>query len=359
VVEQAPRTSREGVPASPRPSDSQGEDGRFFVTTAAPRRSRTLAIVMMALVACVAGVSLGAVAIPLRAILPALLGQDPAWSAIVRDLRLPRVLLGFGVGGALAVVGTSLQAVIRNPLAEPWLLGLSGGAALGAILAITFGVPDGWSIALASATGALVALTLVYRTAMLVGRRLDPRALLLAGVVIGAFAAALGTAVLAVADPFTFRAASMWLFGSFSGASWSAVARFAVVAMPAVLVLWAAARSLDLLALGEESAAVLGADVPRTRRLVVLATAVLTAATVTVAGVIGFVGLVVPHAVRGLVGPLHRRLLPLAFIAGGGFTVLADTVARTTLAPSELPVGVVTALVGVPIFATLLRRSLA
>lgn len=359
MVERAPRTSREGDLASPRPSDSQGEDGRFFVTTAARRRSRTLAIVMMASAACVAGVSLGAVAIPLRSIIPALLGHDPMWSAIVRDLRVPRVLLGFVVGGALAVSGTALQAVIRNPLAEPWLLGLSGGAALGAILAITFGLPEGWSVALAAAAGSLTALTLVYRTAMLVGRRLEPRALLLAGVVVGAFAGALGTAVLAVADPFTFRAASMWLFGSFSGASWGAVGRVAVVALPAVLVLWVAARSLDLLALGEESAAVLGADVPRTRRLVVLATAVLTAATVTVAGVIGFVGLVVPHAVRGLIGPLHRRLLPVVFVAGGGFTVLADTIARTVLAPSELPVGVVTALVGVPIFAMLLRRSLA
>ncbi|HET9132716.1 MAG TPA: iron ABC transporter permease [Gemmatimonadales bacterium] len=329
------------------------------MTSAARRRPGTLAIVSMAVAACVAGISLGAVAIPLDVIPAALLGRDPAWSAIVRDLRAPRVLLGFGVGGALAVAGTSLQAVIRNPLAEPWLLGLSGGAALGAILAITLGVPDGWSIALAAALGALLALTLVYRTATLVGRRLDPRALLLAGVVIGAFASALGTAVLAVADPFTFRAASMWLFGSFSGASWPAVGRFLIVALPAVLVLWGAARSLDLLALGEESAAVLGADVPGTRRVVVLATAVLTAATVTVAGVIGFVGLVVPHAVRGLVGPLHRRLLPLVFLAGGGFTVLADTLARTVLAPAELPVGVVTALVGVPIFATLLRRSLA
>jgi iron complex transport system permease protein len=182
--------------------------------------------------------------------------------------------------------------------------------------------------------------------------------LLLAGVVVGAFAAALTSAVLVVADPFTFRSATIWLFGGFARSSWELAWHFGAVAVAPLALLWWLARSLDLLALGDDTAATLGADVDRTRRLVVVATSVLTAATVAAAGVIGFVGLVVPHALRAIVGPLHRSLLPAVFLAGGTFTVLADLLARTVLRPAELPVGVVTALVGVPVFAMLLRRSL-
>jgi iron complex transport system permease protein len=203
----------------------------------------------------------------------------------------------------------------------------------------------------------LLAIALVYRVAVVAGRRLDARVLILAGVVVGAFASAVSAAILAITDPFTFRAAALWLFGGFAGASWDGTLRFAVIAVPTLAVLGATGRGLDLLALGDEPAMALGADVNRVRRRAVIATAVLTAATVSVAGVIGFVGLVVPHAIRWTVGSLHHRLLPAVFLAGGAFTVLADTVARTVVRPAELPVGVVTALVGVPIFAVLLRRS--
>src|SRR5690606_18465749 len=170
-------------------------------------------------------------------------------------------------------------------------------------------------------------IALVYRVALVAGRRLDPRVLLLAGVVTGAFASAVSAAILAVADPFTFRAATLWLFGGFSGASWPAVRHFTLVAVPALLLLGWLARRLDLIALGDETAATLGADPGTVRRWTIVATAVLTAATVAVAGVIGFVGLVVPHALRWLIGPLHRGLLPAAFLAGGAFTVLADAAA--------------------------------
>ncbi len=265
--------------------------------------------------------------------------------------------MAFAVGGALAVAGAALQAVVGNPLAEPWLLGLSGGAALGAVIAVVIGLPAGWSIAAFATVGAVVAIALVYRVALVAGRRLDPRVLLLAGVVTGAFASAFSAAILAIADPFTFRAATLWLFGGFSGANWRALWQFVAVAIPALMVLGWLARSLDLIALGDETATTLGVEATAVRRTAIIATAVLTAATVSVAGVIGFVGLVVPHALRWLVGPLHRNLLPAAFLAGGAFTVLADTAARTVLAPAELPVGVVTALVGVPVFAVLLRRN--
>lgn len=308
---------------------------------------------------CVAGLLVGSVGISPGDVLGGVFSAEGRHADIIRQLRIPRVLLAFAVGGALAVSGATLQAVVGNPLAEPWLLGLSGGASLGAVIAVVIGLPAGWSVAAFATIGALAAIAIVYRVAVVAGGRLDPRVLLLAGVVTGVFAAALTSAILMVADPFTFRAATLWLFGGFSGATWPAVAQFAVSALPGLLLVAWLGRSLDLIALGDETATTLGADVPRVRRLAILAAAVLTAATVSVAGVIGFVGLVVPHALRWLVGSLHRNLLPAVFLAGGSFTVLADAIARSILAPVELQVGVVTALVGVPLFALLMRRSMA
>ncbi len=352
----------------PRPSashvppvlDPMSETGLFVTPRAAHRLRHALpALAVSALGVMVAALFVGPVLLAPGTVLAALrdgAGQD---GAIIRSLRLPRIVLAFGVGGTLAACGAALQAMVRNPLAEPWLLGLSGGAALGAVIGVVAGLPAGWSVSASATIGALSAVALVYRITAVAGRRLDPRVLLLAGVVVSAFAGAVTTALLAVADPFAFRAATVWLFGGFAGASWDAVLRFAVIATPLLGLLWWLARALDLLALGEDTAAMLGADVDRTRRLVILTTSILTATTVSVAGTIGFVGLVVPHALRGLVGPLHRRLLPAVFLAGGAFTVLADAVARTVVRPAELPVGVITALVGVPLFAVLLRRSLA
>ena len=330
------------------------------MTAPLPARSRfALPILLIAAgLAGVAGLLLGAVAYSPSAIGAALRHAGGVDATIIREMRLPRVVLAFGVGGALAVAGAALQALLRNPLAEPWLLGLSGGASLGAVIAIAIGLPAGLSVAACATLGSLAAVALVYRISSVAGRRLDPRVLLLAGVVVGAFSGAITTAILAVTDPFTFHSATMWLFGGFGRAAWPVVGQFVLVATSPLLLLWWLSRALDRLALGDEPAAMLGVDVEQTRRLVILATTILTAASVAAAGVIGFVGLVVPHSLRVIVGPLHRRLLPAVFLAGGAFTVLADAAARTVLRPSELPVGVVTALVGVPIFAILLRRSL-
>lgn len=311
------------------------------------------------LAVCAGALLLGAVGVAPAEVLSALLSGDGPHADIIRQLRAPRVLLAFTVGGALAVAGATLQAVVGNPLAEPWLLGLSGGASLGVVIAVVIGLPTGWSVAAFATIGALLAIAVVYRVAMVAGGRLDPRILLLAGVVTGVFATALSSAILMVADPFTFRAATLWLFGGFAGASWDAVWQFALTALPGLLLLVWLARSLDLIALGDETATTLGADVLRIRRLAILAAAILTAATVAVSGVIGFVGLVVPHALRWMVGSLHRNLLPAVFLAGGTFTVMADAIARSILAPVELQVGVVTALIGVPLFAVLMRRSVA
>jgi iron complex transport system permease protein len=278
---------------------------------------------------------------------------------IVRDLRAPRVLLAFFVGGSLAVCGAALQAMIRNPLAEPYLLGLSGGAGLGAVIAIATRATGPWAVPVAAFLGASAAVALVYRLSLVAGRRLDPRVLLLSGVVVGSFAGALMSAIMVLSPAAGIRNAFLWLLGGFGSASWQSLGVFLAYAVLPLGVIGLSARSLDLLALGEEPAHHLGADVHRTRRIVYVCTALLTAASVATCGIIGFVGLVVPHAVRTVSRPLHRSLLPLVFVIGGSFLVLSDVVARTVVRPLELPVGVITALVGVPLFALLLRRTLA
>ena len=249
--------------------------------------------------------------------------------------------------------------MIRNPLAEPYLLGLSGGAGLGAVIAIATRATGVWAVPVAAFLGALAAVALVYRLSLVAGRRLDPRVLLLSGVVVGSFAGALMSAIMVLSPAAGIRNAFLWLLGGFGAASWQSFGVFLAYAVVPLGVIGLSARSLDLLALGEEPAHHLGADVHRTRRLVYLCTALLTAASVATCGIIGFVGLVVPHAVRTFARPLHRSLLPLVFAVGGSFLVLSDVVSRTVVRPLELPVGVITALVGVPLFAVLLRRTLA
>jgi len=322
-----------------------------------PGRRFALALAALLVVAVAAGVLAGPSFLCPAEVLGALAGRgDPSATAIVWSLRLPRVALGLLVGGVLAVSGASLQVLVRNPLADPYLLGLSGGAGLGAVLAITAGVASPWAVPAAAFGGALLAMVAVYRLAAVAGGALDGRVLVLAGVVVGAFAGALVSGLLAVTDAQGARSAMLWLMGGLGGAGWGTVAALTVYAAPALAVLVAEARSLNLLALGEEPAQHLGADVARTKRRVFIAASLLTAAAVASAGIIGFVGLVVPHAIRILRGHDHRALLPAAFVAGGALLILADAGARTVFAPVELPVGVITAIIGVPVFAILLRR---
>lgn len=322
-----------------------------------PGRRFALALAALLVVAVAAGVLAGPSFLRPAEVLGALVGRgDPSATAIVWSLRLPRVALGLLVGGLLAVSGASLQVLVRNPLADPYLLGLSGGAGLGAVLAISAGVASPWAVPAAAFGGALLAMVAVYRLAAVAGGALDGRVLVLAGVVVGAFAGALVSGLLAVTDAQGARSAMLWLMGGLGGAGWGTVAALTVYAAPALAVLVAEARSLNLLALGEEPAQHLGADVARTKRRVFIAASLLTAAAVASAGIIGFVGLVVPHAIRILRGHDHRALLPAAFVAGGALLILADAGARTVFAPVELPVGVITAIIGVPVFAILLRR---
>ena len=320
-------------------------------------RVRWIGLGTAALVAIALGTGIGAFPIAPADIGRALSGQgDPVTVAIVRDLRLPRALLAFLIGGSLAVCGASLQALVRNPLADPFLLGLSGGAGLGAVLAIALHLGPAWALPASAFAGALLAIALVYRLALVTGAVLDARVLLLSGVVVGAFAASLMSAVLAVSPAAELRNALLWLMGGLSGASWRSLAVFGAYAIVPLVVIFAAARPLDLLSLGEEPARFLGADVERLKRVLYVTASLLTAAAVAVSGIIGFIGLVVPHAVRLRWGHVHLVLLPAAFLVGGILLVLADLVARVAFAPVELPVGVVTALVGVPVFAMLVRR---
>lgn len=285
-------------------------------------------------------------------------GEDTA-RAIVLQLRLPRAALAILVGGGLALAGAVFQALLRNPLAEPYVLGVSGGAAVGAVAALVLGwsVVAPWSLPLAAFAGALVAVGLVLRIALAAGPSLNARVFILAGVVVGAFFNAVILLVLSLADAESFRSAIFWMMGNLSGATWRGVALLAVYLVPLALLLAALARPLNLMALGEETATYLGVRVERVKWWAYLATSLLVAATVAVSGIIGFVGLIVPHALRITGGSDHRYLLPACLLGGGTFLLLADTLARTVAAPVELPTGVVTALVGVPIFVVLLVRG--
>jgi iron complex transport system permease protein len=323
------------------------------------RRRAVLLLLPLILASLVVGLAVGTVPLSVADVWRGVWQADSAASAIVRDLRAPRVLLAFAVGGSLAVCGAALQAMIRNPLAEPYLLGLSGGAGLGAVLAIAAHAAATWAVPLAAFAGAVAAVAMVYRLSLVAGRRLDPRVLLLSGVVVGSFAGALMSAIIVLSPAAEIRNAFLWLLGGFGSASWQSLGVFSAYAVLPLAIIGLRARTLDLLALGDETAHHLGADVERTRRLVYVCTALLTAASVATCGIIGFVGLVVPHAVRTVARPLHRTLLPLVFGIGGAFLVLSDVVSRTIVRPLELPVGVITALVGVPLFAMLLRRTLA
>jgi len=279
---------------------------------------------------------------------------------ILFELRLPRVFLGLLVGGGLALAGSVFQALLRNPLAEPFILGISGGAAAGAVLVIALGLVAAGSVVLPAAAfaGALLAILLVFGVAAAADRRLDVRVLLLAGVVVGSFFTAVIAFILSLSEARAVRTAIVWMMGSLYGADWSNVAVVAGYTLPAALVLLGLARALNLMAVGEETAAYLGADVEKIKRVAYIVASLMTAAGVAVAGVIGFVGLIVPHGIRLLVGSDQRILLPLSFLAGAAFLCLADLLARVVLAPIEIPIGVITAFLGVPLFLVLLRRSM-
>lgn len=278
---------------------------------------------------------------------------------ILIQIRLPRILLGFLVGGSLATVGAGLQALLRNPLADPYVLGVSSGAALGAAVAILFGIGTTVmaisTLPLFAFLGGLASLVMVYRLAASYGR-LPVHILLLAGVILNAVCSALIMFITSVMDPNRSFGMMTWLMGSLTAPTYPAMAVLAIYLIIGGLILMSQARSLNLLSLGEELAGSMGVEVEKVKRNVFFTAALLTGAVVSVSGMIGFVGLIIPHAVRMVIGVDHRLLLPASALVGGIFLVAADTVARTVLAPGEIPVGVVTALAGGPFFIFLLMN---
>lgn len=341
--------------------------------TTSPPRVRTVGRLPVAAWTALLGVVLAASLLAAVGIGPAGLTPAEVWSSVlhhlgagepslsaVRDgivwqLRVPRVLTAAAVGAGLALCGAVMQATVRNPLADPYLLGLSSGASLGAVVVLVLGVSV--LLPVAAFVGAATALVATLTLAAAAGA-VTPTRTVLAGLAVSAVFGALTSLVIfwsATGD--SYREILNWLLGSLAGATWTSVAIAGCAVIVIGLPLLATARTLDAFAFGDRSAAALGVDVGRSRRWILTGTALLTGALVAVSGSIGFVGLVLPHAVRLLVGARHRALLPIAALAGALFLVWVDTAARTVFAPRELPVGILTAIIGGPVFAALLLRS--
>lgn len=358
----------------PRPAfllAGQGVVARLIIVSAA--------LLALLFAAMVYGASVGSTAIPARDVADALLqyagierGVDPASATyrIVTVVRLPGLMVAALVGGALACAGAAMQGLFRNPLADPGIIGVSAGASLGVVIVITQTAALAdlwlfdrgplsavlWRVPLAAFVGALLAAGAVYALSLQRGRT-SLAALLLAGVALNAVLGALTSVLLLRAADFdALRAVLSWLIGSLEGRGWDyfAVAVGPIALSAALMLLYA--RDLNLLALGEESAQALGVDVGRLRLVLLALASLMTAAAVSIAGPISFVGLIVPHILRLIIGPDHRVLLPASLLGGAAFLVLADALARSLLAPEQLQVGIVTALAGGPFFLALLWR---
>ena len=274
---------------------------------------------------------------------------------ILFQIRLPRVLLAASVGGSLAIAGASYQALLRNPLAEPYLLGVSNGAAVGTMLALVFFGRFTWSRPLMAFAGALLATLAVYRLAR--GKAgATPERLILSGVIVTTFLSSAIVFVTTLMDATRIRSFTFWLLGDLSGASRGLLPITLGITFVATIILTLNARSLNLLMLGERDAFDLGVEVVRVRILVFVVASLLVGTAVAASGSVGYVGLVVPHLTRLSLGSDNRISLPAAALGGGLFVIVADTIARTVIAPRELPVGAITALIGAPLFIYLLKR---
>ncbi|MEU1228834.1 iron chelate uptake ABC transporter family permease subunit [Streptomyces sp. NPDC005828] len=282
---------------------------------------------------------------------------SPIRDGIVWNLRLPRTLLAAVCGAGLAVCGAVMQSLLRNPLADPFVLGVSSGASTGAVAVVVLGIGGGaLSLSGGAFVGAVCSFAIVLLLSHVLGGSTDR--VVLAGVAaMQLFSALTSFVVMTAADAETTRGVLFWLLGSLSGAGWTDVTLCGAVLAVALVICAGHARTLDAFTFGEDAAAALGVSVARTRLVLLSVTALLTAVLVSSAGAIGFVGLVLPHAIRALTGPAHARLLPLTALAGAVFLVWADTLARTVLDPQEIPVGVVTSLIGVPAFVLVLYRT--
>lgn len=321
-----------------------------------------LALLALSLIACAL---LGPVRLDWSRLLHHLSVGSPEEEILFRT-RLPRVLLGAAIGGGMAACGVVLQALLRNPLACPQMLGVSGGASLGGILGLIFFpnwlLPAGsllgeisW-VPLAAFFGALLSMLLIYRLSLFRGR-LHPYQLLLSGVIFNSFIAAVIMFLNSIVDFYQAQGLLFWLMGSLSTRAYFTVAFIWIYVVLGFLWLWTKGLSLNLITMGEEAAMQLGVETGALQRRAFIACSLMIGAMVSVSGMIGFVGLMIPHVMRLMVGSDHRLLLPASFLAGGIFLAWADTLARVLLAPAELPVGIITAFFGAPFFLFLLYRG--
>jgi iron complex transport system permease protein len=325
--------------------------------TAARLTSIVLLLSFLTAAISLLGLSAGSVSIPFGEILPALTGStsiDQSHVTIVRELRLPRVLLAMTVGAGLSLAGLVFQALLRNPLAEPYILGISSGGTLGAIAAIAASAGL-LLVPISSLAGSFLVMIVVYLLSHRRGQ-LDTYTLLLTGVMVGAFFNAAVFLIVSL-ESQEFRPAFLWLMGNLTNGGGGLLGIVALSVGVAALPLFFLAKSFNLIATGEESAMQLGVEVRTVKKVAYALASVITGLVVSVSGVIGFVGLIIPHLARLLFGPDHRILLPSSCLLGASFLVLADTVARTALAPMEIPVGVVTAVIGAPVFIYFLKRG--
>lgn len=322
-----------------------------------PSRRRALlvllSLLLLAMASLLVALAMGSLSLPLAEVLAMLAGDDNAARAIVFSLRLPRALAALACGGLLALAGTLMQVLLRNPLADPYVLGISGGAGVGALAAMWLGLA-GLGVPGLAFAGALAAMLMVFGLAHGDGSWTQTR-LLLTGVVVAAGCGALVALILTLAPEQRIHGMLFWLMGDLSQVT-TPLPALAVLAV-SLLASLPFARELNLLARGADQALALGVAVSTLRRVVYVIASLATAVAVTTAGSIGFVGLIVPHLMRLAVGNDQRVLLPASALAGGSLLVLADTAARTVVAPIQLPVGVLTALLGVPVFLFLLGRS--
>lgn len=320
----------------------------------------SILLTLLLLVASLFSLGVGVASISSQAVWQTLTGQSvpETTEAIVRDIRLPRLILAILIGAALSVSGAAMQGFFQNPMADPYIVGVSSGAALGATCGIVFKI-DFWIVGLSATpllafAGGLGVTFLVYALSLR-GGRVPVGLLLLVGVAVGALASAATSFLMIIGDEDT-RIILFWILGSLSSRRWDHVQMVLPYIILGISVIWIYARELNLLGLGEETAQHTGVEVEKVKLIVLSTAALLAAASVSVSGIIGFVGLIVPHLIRLVVGPDHHRLIPISALAGAFLMVLADLIARTAIAPSEIPIGIITSALGCPFFLFLIAR---
>lgn len=280
---------------------------------------------------------------------------------IIWNIRLPRVLLAFFVGASLALAGAAFQGLLRNPLADPYTIGVSSGASLGAVFVLFFQVSifglGSFTLPVVAILGGFAALLIVFGLVRLSSRSLAIETIILAGIIVSAFIGAVVSLIISLSDQDSMTQIIYWLYGSVGMRGWSHVRLIIPFMLIGSFILFYHYRELNALALGEEAADHIGVNVKKGKTYILIGASLITGAAVAVSGSIGFVGLVIPHLVRLVTGPNHRHVLPLSLLVGGAFLILADLVSRTIIAPEELPIGVITALIGTPVFALLLIKE--